>query len=70
MGDKDKFMECLRFLIKNKDFIKNYRTKNFGDVRTFKDQALELLQDFDQVLSRAEHVSSEKLQSGSSAASA
>ena len=33
MGDKDKFMECLRFLIKNKDFIKNYRTKNFQPVR-------------------------------------
>lgn len=47
MDDSDKFKECLQFLIKNKNRIKNYRTKNFGDVRTFKDQALELLKDFE-----------------------
>lgn len=58
MGDKDKFRECLEFLIKNKDFIKNYRTKNFGDVRTFKEQALELLKDFDKVQSRGQQVQS------------
>ena len=47
MDDSEKFKECLRFLIKNKDYIKNYKTKNFGDVRTFRDQALELLKDFE-----------------------
>ena len=46
MDDSEKFKECLQYLIKNKDYIKNYKTKNFGDVRTFKDQALELLKDF------------------------
>ena len=58
MGDKDKFRECLEFLIKNKDFIKNYRTTNFGDVRTFKEQSLELLKDFDKVQSREQQVQS------------
>ena len=69
-GDETRFHECLRFLIKNKDFIKNYRTKNFGDVRTFKDQALELLKDFEQVPARTEPLSSENLRSGSVAPSA
>jgi len=66
-GDETKFHECLQFLIKNKDFIKSYRTKNFGDVRTFKEQALELLKDFDQVSPRSEAVSYEKHRNGSAA---
>ena len=70
MGDKDRFRECLRFLLKNKDFIKSYRTKNFGDVRTFKEQAMELLKDFDQVPSHSDLVSSINLRSGSAAAGA
>ena len=55
MDDGDKFKECLQFLIKNKDFIKNYKTKNFGDVRTFRDQALELLKDFESEPARVRH---------------
>ena len=55
MDDSEKFKECLRFLIKNKDYIKNYKTKNFGDVRTFRDQALELLKDFESAPARVRH---------------
>lgn len=55
MGDKEKFTECLRLLIQRKEFIKNYKTSNFGDVRTFKEQALELLKDFSAKPSHARH---------------
>ena len=55
-NDESSFKECLRFVIKNRNFIKSYRTTNFGDVRTFKDQALELLKDFDAVPARSCHI--------------
>lgn len=46
MGDKAGFTECLRTLIKRKDFIKGYTTRNSGDIRTFREQVAEILGDF------------------------
>ena len=60
MGDREKFTECLRLLIKRKEFIKSYKTTNFGDVRTFKEQALELLKDFEAVPEKGGNLSSAK----------
>lgn len=49
VGDMGRLRECLLWLIKRKDFIRGYRPQNFGDIRTFKEQADELLRDFDSV---------------------
>ena len=55
MGDKEKLKECLNLLIERKKLIKGYKTKNFGDVRTFREQALELLRDFEAAPARVRH---------------
>lgn len=46
MGDKNGFMKCLRLLIKRKESVRSYKTSNFGDIRSFREQAEELLSDF------------------------
>lgn len=55
LGDEEKLKECLNLLIERKKLIKNYKTKNFGDVRTFREQALELLKDFEAAPTRVRH---------------
>lgn len=50
MGDKEGFKRALLEVLNNADKYINYRTSNYGDVRSFSEQAEELLNDYDSIL--------------------
>ena len=50
IGDDSAFLHCLDTLIKRKDYIKSYKTSDYGDIRTFADQAIELIEDYKKIL--------------------
>ena len=56
MGDKQKFKECIDYVFAHQQDILNYRTTEFGDVRTFEIQAKELLEDYKKIVKRVEGV--------------
>lgn len=48
--DETAFSQCLDYIFNNYQKIKNYRTTNFGDVRSFKAQADELHELYNRIL--------------------
>lgn len=51
-NDEAEFKKCLDWCFDNYDFIKNYKTTNFGDIRTFNEQAIELKNHFDSIIKK------------------
>lgn len=50
MGNREKFKECLDYVLSHQNKIQEYKTTDFGDVRTFEQQARELIADFERVI--------------------
>ena len=50
LGDIDMFEKCIDKVLANISYYINYKTTNFGDVRSFAAQAQDLLQDYDSIL--------------------
>lgn len=48
-GNKQKFAECLDWVFEHKSYIKQYVTKNFGDICTYSEQAKKLKIDFENI---------------------
>jgi glycosyltransferase involved in cell wall biosynthesis len=46
-GDIKAFQDCLKFIFENEEMIRAYKTKQYGDIRTYKEQALELISIFE-----------------------
>jgi len=51
MDDIEKFKECIDYVFEHEEEILNYKTTEFGDVRTFDVQAKELIEDYKAILS-------------------
>lgn len=51
MDDIEKFKECIDYVFEHEKEILNYKTTEFGDVRTFDVQAKELIEDYKAILS-------------------
>ena len=50
MGDERGFRECVDYVLAHEKEILNYKTTEYGDVRTFAEQAKELISDYDSII--------------------
>ena len=48
--NKQEFIKCLDYVFANKEKIKNYHTTNYGDIRTYEEQASELRNKFEEII--------------------
>lgn len=53
-GNKEEFKKCLQYVFDNFDHIKTYKTKNFGDIISFEEQAEALHAEYEKILASDE----------------
>lgn len=53
-GNKEEFKKCLQYVFDNFDRIKAYKTKNFGDIISFDEQAAALHAEYEKIMVRDE----------------